>query len=245
MIKLSVNVNKIATLRNSRGGAQPSVVEFARAAIRAGAHGITVHPRPDERHIRRHDVFDLRPVARDVEFNIEGYPDARFMEIVREARPEQATLVPDPPGAITSNAGWDCERNAAQLRDIVAELKSHGVRVSVFLAHDVRQVEAAAAVGTDRIEFYTEPFAVDFACGRGRESFAEFAAAAERALQVGLGINAGHDLNLANMELMRELPGLLEVSIGHALVVDALWMGWDRAVKAYLEVIGGGTAARP
>lgn len=241
MVKLSVNVNKIATLRNSRGGSQPSVVEFAREAIAAGAHGITVHPRPDERHIRRTDVFDLRPLCRDVEFNIEGFPDARYVEIVRDARPDQATIVPDPPGALTSDAGWDCIAHGQRLRAIVAELKSFGCRVSIFLSHDVHQVEAAAATGTDRIEFYTEPFARDFAAGRGAESFAAFRAAAERAVQLGLGINAGHDLNLQNMQLMRGLPGLLEVSIGHAIVVDALRMGWQPAIRAYLGVLRDGS----
>ncbi len=245
MTKLSVNVNKIATLRNARGGASPSVVGFASAAIAAGAQGITVHPRPDERHIRRTDVFDLREIVRGVEFNIEGYPDERYMEIVREAKPDQATLVPDPPGALTSDAGWDCIAHADRLKDIVAELKSYGVRVSVFLEHDPAQVEAARETGTDRIEFYTEPFARAFEEGCGGESYRLFEKAAIRANEAGLGINAGHDLNLPNMELMRDLPGLLEVSIGHALVVDALWMGWDRAVKAYLDVLAGGKAPHP
>ncbi len=242
MTKLSVNVNKIATLRNSRGGSQPSVTEFAAAAIASGAHGITVHPRPDERHIRRTDVFELRDIVRDVEFNIEGYPDDRYMQIVYEARPDQATLVPDPPEALTSSAGWDCISHGAELRKIVGELKARGIRVSIFLEHDVGQVEAAAATGTDRIEFYTEPFARAFEEGRGRESYQLFEQAALKAKEAGLGINAGHDLNLENMAIMRDLPGLLEVSIGHALVTDALWMGWDRATKAYLDVLAGGKA---
>ncbi len=237
MINLSVNVNKIATLRNSRGGTIPSVVKFAQAAIEAGAHGITVHPRPDERHIRRSDVFDLRSIIRDVEFNIEGYPDERYLEIIREAKPDQATLVPDPPDALTSNAGWDAVRHADYLKEIVAKLQAMGARVSLFLEPDLAQVEAAAATGADRIEFYTEPFARAFEEGRGEESFAVYQAAAERAVALGLGINAGHDLNLENMVLMRRLPGLLEVSIGHALVHDALWQGWKQTVRDYLNVL--------
>lgn len=237
--KLSVNVNKIATLRNARGGTEPSVVDFALAAIDAGAQGITVHPRPDERHIRRSDVSDLNHVVRGVEFNIEGYPDDRYLEIIREFRPDQATLVPDPPEALTSNAGWDAVSRKEYLRSIVGEVKPLGVRVSIFLEPDIEQVEAAKETGTDRIEFYTEPFAHAFAEGKGEAGFALFEKAAIRANELGIGINAGHDLNLENMRLMRELPGLLEVSIGHALVVDALKMGWDQAIKAYLAVIAG------
>mgnify|MGYP005846919497 CR=1 FL=1 len=236
MINLSINVNKIATLRNSRGGARPAVVPFALAAIRLGVQGITVHPRPDERHITRADVFELRPVVAGVEYNIEGYPDARYREIIREARPEQATLVPDPPGVLTSCAGWDAAAHADFLRDTVAELRSLGARVSLFLDPDKRQLDAAKAAGADRIEFYTEPYAAAFKAGRGRESFEVFAAAARHAMDLGLGINAGHDLDLDNMVLFRELPGLLEVSIGHAVVCDALEMGWEQAIRRYLAV---------
>jgi pyridoxine 5-phosphate synthase len=238
MTTLSVNVNKIATLRNSRGGTEPSPERFAEAAIKAGAHGITIHPRPDERHIRRSDVMPLRALATgSIEFNIEGYPDRRYLEIVREAKPHQATLVPDPPHALTSCAGWNVFEHAAFLRDKVAELHDYGCRVSLFLEPDQAMVEAAAETGTDRIEFYTEMFATAHAAGKGQESFAEYAAAARHAVDVGLGINAGHDLSLKNLPMIRELPGLLEVSIGHALVQDALWMGWERAIKSYLHVL--------
>lgn len=240
MIRLSVNVNKIATLRNSRGATIPRVVDFAVAALEAGADGITVHPRPDERHIRLHDVRELRPIVKaPAEFNIEGYPDARYHEIIRTSRPEQATLVPDPPTVLTSSSGWDAVSHQVFLRETIAELKEHTERVSVFIDPDEAQVEAARAAGADRIEFYTEPFASAFAQGRGQESFAIYERAARRALDVGLGINAGHDLNLDNLVLLRELPGLDEVSIGHALVNDALWMGWKPTVQAYLKVLRG------
>ncbi|MBX3728075.1 MAG: pyridoxine 5'-phosphate synthase [Candidatus Sumerlaeia bacterium] len=238
MIRLSVNVNKIATLRNSRGGQIPDPVRFSRAAIAAGAHGITVHPRPDERHIRRTDVFAIREViAGDIEYNIEGYPDERYMQIVAEARPHQATLVPDPPDVITSNAGWDVVEHRDYLRDVVARLKEMGCRVSLFLEPDEGMVEAAAATGADRIELYTEAFARAHAAGRGLESFAQYTVAARRAVKVGLGINAGHDLNLQNLPLLRTLPGLLEVSIGHYLVRDALLLGWEATIRSYLDAL--------
>jgi pyridoxine 5-phosphate synthase len=240
MIKLSVNVNKIATLRNSRGGKHPNVVEFSEAAILAGAHGITVHPRPDERHIRYSDTLQLAELTRGrVEFNIEGYPDERYHELVAKCRPQQATLVPDPPDALTSNAGWNVVENLDYLRETVSRLKHHTERVSLFLEPDLAQVEAAAKTGADRIEFYTEPFAIAFEEGRGSQSFQQFNTAAIRAAELGLGINAGHDLNLHNMVLLRKLHGLAEVSIGHALVVDALWMGWKKTVRAYLDVLAG------
>lgn len=237
MIQLSVNVNKIATLRNARGGSEPSVVEFAREAIAAGAHGITVHPRPDERHIRRQDVFDLLPVVAPVEFNIEGYPDDRFLDIVRQVRPEQATLVPDPPDVLTSNAGWDPAAHRSFLRDVIAQLQSWGARVSLFMETDLARLDAAADTGTDRIELYTGPYAEAFAAGQGEASYAEYERAARHAVGLGLGINAGHDLNLANLARMRDLPGLTEVSIGHALVCDALRLGWRPAVAEYLRVL--------
>lgn len=237
MIKLSVNVNKIATLRNSRGGTIPSVTRFAELAIEAGAHGITVHPRPDERHIRRTDVLELRPLARNVEFNIEGYPDERYCQIIEEVRPNQATLVPDPPGVLTSDAGWDTLGHQDFLRNTIARLKAAGARVSVFMETDLAQIEAARKAGADRIEFYTGPFAEEFAAGRGEASFDQFARAARHAVSLGLGINAGHDLNLENLELMRNLPGLVEVSIGHALVRDALLMGWKKTIREYLHVL--------
>lgn len=240
MAKLSINVNKIATLRNSRGGRRPEVLRFALMAIEAGAHGITVHPRPDERHIRWTDVFELRGAVRSVEFNIEGYPDARYREIVAEAKPEQATLVPDPPEVLTSCAGWDARAHAGFLRDTIAELKASGARVSLFMETDLAQLDAAKEAGADRIEFYTEPYARAFEEGRGRESFEEFARAARHAQSLGLGINAGHDLDLANLPLFAGLPGLLEVSIGHAVVCDALEMGWTEAIRRYLAALGAG-----
>jgi pyridoxine 5-phosphate synthase len=246
MIKLSVNVNKIATLRNARGGRWPSVAEFSEASIRAGAHGITVHPRPDGRHVRTADVHDLAALtAGRVEFNIEGYPDERYLRLVEEVRPTQATLVPDPPDAITSNAGWDAAGNRSFLVDTVARLKAAGARVSLFMETDRAQLDAAAATGTDRVEFYTEPFATAFDEGRGAESFAVFDAAARHARDLGLGINAGHDLSLHNMVVLRDLAGLAEVSIGHALVHEALWLGWNRTIAAYLEVLGGGAPPGP
>ncbi len=247
MINLSVNVNKIATLRNSRGGRLPSVAAFSEAAIAEGAHGITVHPRPDERHIRASDVCELSELTKGrVEFNIEGFPDDRYLRLVRQTRPAQATLVPDPPDALTSNAGWDAIRNQDFLRRVVAELKPAGCRVSLFLDPAPAQVEAAKAAGADRVEFYTEPFAVAFEEGQGEQSFTHFERAARLAMDFGLGINAGHDLNLKNLVLMRRLPGLLEVSIGHAIVCEALWNGWRPTVRAYLDVLRGEeTPAQP
>lgn len=241
MIELSVNVNKIATLRNARGGERPSVVEFARTAIEAGAYGITVHPRPDERHIRAADVFELVPLVRQegVELNIEGYPDRRYLEIVREARPDQATLVPDPPEVLTSNAGWDAARHRALLGDVIAELKAYGARVSLFMETALEPLEAARDAGADRVELYTGPYAEAFAAGRGEAAYALYARAAERAHELGLGLNAGHDLDLDNLVLFRRLPHLEEVSIGHALTCDALEMGWREAVRRYLAVLAG------
>ncbi|MDY7094830.1 MAG: pyridoxine 5'-phosphate synthase [Acidobacteriota bacterium] len=241
MVELSVNVNKIATLRNARGGERPSVVAFAQAAIDAGAYGITVHPRPDERHIRARDVFDLVPVVRQagVELNIEGYPDRRYVEIIREARPDQATLVPDPPDVLTSNAGWDAAGQRKFLGEIIAELQSFGARVSLFMETALEPLEAARDAGADRVELYTGPYAEACAAGRGDESYALYEAAARRATELGLGLNAGHDLDLENLPRFRHLPGLQEVSIGHALTCDALEMGWDRAVRSYLAVLAG------
>lgn len=240
MIALSVNVNKIATLRNARGGGEPSVTAFARAAIEAGVDGITVHPRPDERHIRRSDVFELKEVVEGVEFNIEGYPDERYLEIIHEARPHQATLVPDPPDVLTSNAGWDALRHRDRLREVISRLQGYGARVSIFLEPDLEQVEAAKETGTDRIELYTGPYAEAFERGNGLAAYQPYAAAARAAVDLGLGINAGHDLNLANLTLFRELPGLDEVSIGHAITCDALVHGWQPTLRAYLDVLGRG-----
>jgi pyridoxine 5-phosphate synthase len=240
-IALSVNVNKIATLRNARGGDRPSVVAFAQAALEAGAHGITVHPRPDERHIRTHDVFDLVEVIRDapegIEYNIEGYPDARYLGLIRDVRPHQATLVPDPPDVLTSDAGWDAIIHRERLRDLIAELHGYGARVSIFMETDRAQIDAARETGTDRIELYTGPYAEAFLEGDGEASFALYATAARHAREIGLGLNAGHDLDLNNLPLFRQLPGLQEVSIGHALTCDALERGWRETVRAYLDVL--------
>jgi pyridoxine 5-phosphate synthase len=234
MTKLSVNINKIATLRNARGGNNPDVVKTAQDCERFGAQGITVHPRPDERHIRYNDVLALKEIV-TTEFNIEGYPDARFMELVKRVRPEQATLVPDKPDAITSNAGWDTIANEALLKDIIGELKSYGVRTSVFVDPNPAMVEGAARTGTARIELYTESYATRYFRNR-EEAVAPFREAALAAQQAGLGLNAGHDLDLNNLRFLKNnLPGLLEVSIGHALICDALYFGLENTIQMYLR----------
>jgi pyridoxine 5-phosphate synthase len=234
MTKLSVNVNKVATLRNSRGGIRPSVVGVAKDCERFGAHGITVHPRPDERHILRSDVFELKEVV-TTEFNIEGYPDARFMEIIESVRPAQATLVPDPPEAITSNAGWDTIQNKALLQDIIGQIQSWGVRTSLFVEPNERMVEAAKACGADRIELYTEAYARAFHADRDK-AIAPYIQAAKQAELSGLGVNAGHDLDLDNLQFFKQsIPNLLEVSIGHALISDALYFGLENTIGLYLR----------
>jgi len=244
MIALSVNVNKIATLRNSRGGSEPSVLQAVDVAVAAGAPGITVHPRADERHIRRADVLDISTRLRDryphVEFNIEGDPRADLLDLVTSVRPAQCTLVPVLPGEITSQAGWPETTSREWLGGIVKRLQAEGIRVSLFVEPIAAPVRWAADLGADRIELYTEPFAQAFAQGEraGRESFDRYAAAAELAASRGLGVNAGHDLDLENLTLFRELPHLDEVSIGHAIVSRALWVGLDRAVREYLDVVG-------
>jgi pyridoxine 5-phosphate synthase len=243
--RLSVNVNKIATLRNSRGGSLPSVTDAVRVCVEAGATGITVHPRADERHIRRTDVRDiaaqLAPRRADIEFNIEGDPRPDLIELVREVRPHQCTLVPVTPGEITSQAGWPADTPAAALRDVVADLQSRGIRVSLFVDPEDAPVRWAASMGAARIELYTEPFASAFKDGpeAGQRSFARYAAAAELAHALGLGVNAGHDLDLDNLTLFRTLPWLDEVSIGHALITHALYVGLDRAVRDYLRACAG------
>lgn len=236
MIKLSVNINKIATLRNARGEEQPSVAAFATASINYGAHGITVHPRPDERHIRYTDVIELSQlILSPIEFNIEGYPDQRYQDIIARVKPDQATLVPDSPEVITSNAGWDVIKHKQFLTDTIKDLKKYASRVSLFIDPNLQQIEAAKAVGADRIELYTKSFADAFQLGHVEPIWSQFYEAAAFATKIGLGVNAGHDLNLANLTLLRQLPGLMEVSIGHALVCDALWMGWENTIKAYLQ----------
>lgn len=237
MTKLSVNVNKFATLRNARGANNPDVLKASLDCIRFGADGITVHPRPDERHIRKTDVYAIAPVI-DVEFNIEGYPSEDFLAMVEEVRPIQCTLVPDPPGVLTSNAGWDTRSHAAFLKAVVARLKAAGIRVSIFSETDLDLIDGAKAVGADRIELYTEPYAANYAADRAA-AIAPFTAAATHANAIGLGINAGHDLSLENLTYFHEnIPGLLEVSIGHALVCDALYMGLEATVKAYQACLG-------
>lgn len=234
--KLSVNINKIATLRNSRGGSNPNVVQAAIKAQQFGADGITVHPRPDERHIRYQDVLDLRPVVH-TEFNIEGYPDQRFMAMVLSVRPEQVTLVPDPPGVLTSNAGWNTIGNAEFLKDVISELKNAGIRTSIFIETDENMIRAAKETGTDRIELYTEGYASEFHSDK-ESAIAPFVKAAVIANQIGLGINAGHDLSLENLAYFKQnIPNLLEVSIGHALISDALYFGLSNAVKMYKNAL--------
>ncbi|RIV27438.1 pyridoxine 5'-phosphate synthase [Fibrisoma montanum] len=234
MTRLSVNINKVATIRNARGGNNPNLIKVAQDCERFGAQGITVHPRPDERHIRYQDVLDLKEVV-TTEFNIEGNPDDRFIELVRRVRPEQVTLVPDAPDAITSNAGWDTIRHADHLRRLVDTFKADGIRVSIFVDADERMIEGAKAVGTDRIELYTEPYAAHFSDDQ-EGAIAPFIRAAERAQAVGLGLNAGHDLSLDNLRYFAErVPGLLEVSIGHALICDALYFGLENTIQMYLR----------
>ncbi|MGC3948227.1 MAG: pyridoxine 5'-phosphate synthase [Chryseolinea sp.] len=234
MTRLSVNINKIATLRNARGGNNPDVVKAALDCERFGAQGITVHPRPDERHIRYADVMALKKVV-TTEFNIEGYPDPRYMKLVSDVRPEQATLVPDAPDAITSNAGWDTIRHASLLKDIVSELKASNVRVSIFVDPVPRIVEAAAACGADRIELYTEPYAHEFNVDK-TIAVKPYIESARIAHAAGLGVNAGHDLDLNNLNyLVTQLPHLDEVSIGHALISDALYLGLENTIQLYLR----------
>lgn len=234
MTRLSVNINKLATLRNARGGNNPDVIRWALDIERFGAEGITVHPRPDERHIRRADVRALRPVL-TTEFNIEGYPSEDFIELVLAVRPDQVTLVPDPPGVLTSNAGWDTRTHQQALRQVVARFKEAGIRTSIFMGTDTELIALAAEAGTDRIELYTEPYAANY--NRDRDAaVAPFAAAGARARELGLGLNAGHDLDLVNLAFFKAMvPDLLEVSIGHALMCDALTYGMENTVQLYLR----------
>lgn len=234
MTRLSVNINKIATLRNARGANNPDVVKTAMDCERFGAQGITIHPRPDERHIRFRDVVELKKVV-TTEFNIEGYPDEGFLQLIKEVKPAQATLVPDKPDAITSNAGWDTIANDSFLKKVIAEIKQHGVRVSVFVNPVDKMVEGAKEVGADRVELYTEPYAVLFHQNK-IEAVTPYVAAAKKASSLGLGINAGHDLDLKNLAyLKKSLPQLDEVSIGHALICDALYYGLENTIQLYLR----------
>ncbi|WP_345166201.1 pyridoxine 5'-phosphate synthase [Nibribacter koreensis] len=234
MTKLSVNINKIATLRNARGGNRPNVLQTALDCERFGAQGITVHPRPDERHIRYQDVLDLKPAV-TTEFNIEGNPTPDFIQLVLSVKPEQVTLVPDAPDAITSNAGWDTIKHKDFLVDIIAQFKEQGIRTSIFVDPDNKQVEGAALTGTDRIELYTEAYASQYLADR-EKAVAPYAEAAKTALQCNLGLNAGHDLDLDNLRFLKErLPNLQEVSIGHALICDALYFGLENTIQLYLR----------
>lgn len=234
MTRLSVNINKMATLRNARGGNVPDLVKAAIDCERFGAQGITVHPRPDERHIRWADVYDLKPVVK-TEFNIEGYPSKKFLQLIAEIKPAQATLVPDPPNALTSNAGWNTIKHIDFLKDVIAEIKSHGVRTSIFIETNEEMIFRAAESGTDRIELYTEPYAANYPHNR-EEAIAPFIKAAHAANKAGLGLNAGHDLSLENLKFFAEnIPHLLEVSIGHALISDALYFGLENTIQLYLR----------
>jgi pyridoxine 5-phosphate synthase len=236
MTKLSVNINKVATLRNARGENMPDVQKFAVDCESFGAQGITVHPRPDERHITRQDVFKLRPIVK-TEFNIEGYPSEDFMQLVLQVKPEQVTLVPDKPGDLTSSAGWDVVNNIEFLTGIVDRLKEAGIRSSIFVGADAEQIKAAAKAGADRIELYTKPYVDNYAKDRDA-AVAPFVEASQAAHNAGLGVNAGHDLNLENLRFFyQSLPYLNEVSIGHAIISDALYMGIEATVKAYRECL--------
>ncbi|MDN5627886.1 pyridoxine 5-phosphate synthase [Epilithonimonas bovis DSM 19482] len=234
MTKLSVNINKIATLRNARGGDVPSVTQIAVDAQRFGAQGITIHPRPDERHITRKDVYDLKPLV-TTEFNIEGNPHRPFIDMVLDVKPDQVTLVPDADDAITSNAGWDCEKHFDFLKGVIAEFKEAGIRTSIFLDPNPAMVQSAAATGTDRIELYTEAYARHYPKDKEQAVKAYFETAVA-AGEYGLGINAGHDLSLDNLQYFADnIPNLLEVSIGHALISEALYMGLENTIQAYLK----------
>ncbi|MBL3654895.1 pyridoxine 5'-phosphate synthase [Fulvivirga sediminis] len=234
MTRLSVNINKIATLRNARGGNNPDVIKSALDCERFGAQGITVHPRPDERHIRYDDVIELKKVI-TTEFNIEGYPDDRYMELVKRVKPAQATLVPDGPHVLTSNAGWDTLAHEAFLKEITKELHEAGVRVSIFVDPDSKMVENAAKIGADRVELYTESYATKYVENK-ENAILPFKKAAEAASKSGLGLNAGHDLDLDNLAyLAKEIPELDEVSIGHALICDALYLGLENTIQMYLK----------
>ncbi|OLE56090.1 MAG: pyridoxine 5'-phosphate synthase [Cyanobacteria bacterium 13_1_40CM_2_61_4] len=240
MTKLSVNLNKVALLRNARNIGIPSVTKAAQICISAGAHGITVHPRPDERHARPSDVYELAALLAatpNVELNVEGNPFPKFIEIVREVRPTQCTLVPDNPEAFTSDHGWNLSEDGKRLKPIIEELKASGIRVSLFMDADGTQIQSAKEIGADRIELYTEPYAAAYGGDKAEAVFEQFAFAARMAQGVGLGVNAGHDLNLENLSKFCSIPNVLEVSIGHALICDALGMGLFNAVRAYLEAL--------
>lgn len=236
MTRLSVNINKIATLRNARGGSIPNLVDAAINCQKFGAEGITVHPRPDERHIRRQDVYDIKHHI-TTELNIEGYPDDNFLLLVKDVRPNQVTLVPDVPGQLTSDHGWDTIRHREFLTDVIGQLQGAGIRTSIFVDPDIKMITGAAATGTNRIELYTEPYASKY-MANPEQAIAPFLEAAKLATSLGLEINAGHDLNLRNLKyLIDMIPAIKEVSIGHALISDALYLGLRATIREYLDCI--------
>ncbi|WP_103327669.1 pyridoxine 5'-phosphate synthase [Bacteroidetes bacterium endosymbiont of Geopemphigus sp.] len=236
MTKLSVNINKIATIRNARGGDFPNLIQVAKDIQKFGAQGITVHPRPDERHIRYQDARDLKGIV-CTEFNIEGNPNAKFIELVKQVKPEQVTLVPDAQDAITSNAGWNTIEHESFLKEVISEFKSYGIRTSIFLDPDPRYIKSAVRSGADRIELYTEAYARDFA-DKNLDSIKPYLLTTKEAIENGLGVNAGHDLSLENIEhFIEKVPDILEVSIGHALIVEALYLGIENTIQSYLRRI--------
>jgi pyridoxine 5-phosphate synthase len=238
MTKLSVNINKIATLRNARGGNNPNLIQVARDCEKFGAQGITVHPRPDQRHIKYSDAYNLKEVI-TTEFNIEGNPTKDFMEMVLQLKPHQVTLVPDAPNAITSNAGWDTIKHQSFLQEVILELKSKGIRTSVFIEPDEKQIYGALAIKTDRIELYTESYAKGFLADKDK-AIEKFKLASKIANSIGIGLNAGHDLDLANLKFFKEnIIDLLEVSIGHALICDSLYFGLHNTIQMYKKQLNG------
>lgn len=239
MVQLSVNLNKVALVRNSRGRNLPDLVAVAKDCVRFGADGITLHPRPDERHARKQDIYDLKEVL-DVELNVEGYPSESFLQMVEEVKPAQCTLVPDPPEALTSNAGWDTLKFKHFLLDIILRLQAKGIRTSIFIETDLDLIEGAREIGTDRIELYTEAYASQYD-GGDPSAIEPYARAAAFASELGLGVNAGHDLNLNNLQWFADhIPSLEEVSIGHALVCDALYLGLEETIRRYQACLGKG-----
>jgi pyridoxine 5-phosphate synthase len=232
MTRLSVNINKIATLRNARGGNIPNVLEAAKNCERFGADGVTVHPRPDERHIRYHDVWDIKPIIQ-TEFNIEGYPSDSFLKLVTEVKPNQVTLVPDPPGVLTSNQGWNTIQNKDFLKKVIKKLRGAGIRTSLFIETETENIKYAKETGTNRVELYTEPYAANFHIDK-EKAITPFIKAAEAANEVGLELNAGHDLNLENLKYFNDnIPGIMEVSIGHALIADSIYYGLENTIQLY------------
>ena len=236
MTKLSVNINKIATIRNARGGVSPSVLEAAISCQKFGADGITIHPRPDERHITRKDVYDIKPII-TTEYNIEGYPSVDFIKMLLAVKPEQVTLVPDGPDVITSCAGWDTVKFQDYLKEIIAEFKEHGIRTSIFVDPKLEMIEGAKLCGTDRIELYTEDYATNYAEDK-EKAIAPYVLCAKKAAELALGINAGHDLSLENLKYFADkIPNLDEVSIGHALISDALYLGLENTIQMYKRLL--------